>query len=434
MERKTLSAQGMYALVRKQVQGIPEQRRSTSCEISLSDAILSAAALFALKFPSLLQFDQGQSDPTINDNLRTLFGIKRIPCDTTLREILDDVKTSSLQDLFLPLYREAQRGKVLESFVYHEGGYLVSVDGSGFFSSSRIHCKHCLEKHHSSGEVTYHHQMLCAVMVHPGNKEVLPLAPEPIVRQDGESKQDCERKASERLLRRMRKEHPYLKIIVTEDGLYSNGPHLRLLEALSMGYIVGCKPSDHRSLFAHVEGAEKLGEVQHYRRKEGSTEYQFRWMEQVPLNEQHPDLLVNFLEFWETKAGGKKLHMSWVTSLPLCEDTVETVMKGGRARWRIENETFNTLKNLGYQFEHNFGHGYENLSNNLAVVMMLVFLIDQLQQRCSEPFQKALQHSKRKLYLWNRMKGYFLVLRFSSWLDFLHTLGTDEHPVRVDTS
>jgi hypothetical protein len=124
-----------------------------------------------------------------------------------------------------------------------------------------------------------------------------------------------------------------------------------------------------------------------------------------------------------------------VTDLPLNQDTVETVMRGGRARWRIENETFNTLKNLGYQFEHNFGHGYKNLSNNLAVLLMLVFLIDQLQQRASPQFQAALQHCERKLYLWNRMKQYFVVLCFTNWADFFEAIRTPQRrPYRNDSS
>lgn len=353
-----------------------------------------------------------------------------------MREILDPVETAELQKLFLPLYQEAQRGKVLEGFVYHEGAYLLSVDGTGFFSSPTIHCEHCGEKKHKNGETTYHHQMLCGVLVHPRNKEVIPFSPEPIVRQDGQAKQDCERRASERLLRRVRAEHPHLRLIVTEDGLYSNGPHLKLLSELQMGYIVGCKPKDHKTLFDFIDGAEKVGEVQHHRRRDGTTEHQFRFMEGVPLNEEHPHLRVNVLEYWEQKENGSRQHFSWVTDLPLNKDTVETVMRGGRARWRIENETFNTLKHLGYQFEHNYGHGYQNLSNNLAVLLMLVFLIDQLQQLCSPQFQAALQHCERKLYLWNRMKQYFVVLCFTNWADFFEALSTPSkrRPYRNDSS
>jgi hypothetical protein len=68
-------------------------------------------------------------------------------------------------------------------------------------------------------------------------------------------------------------------------------------------------------------------------------------------------------------------------------------MRGGRARWKIENETFNTLKNQGYEFEHNYGHGYKNLSVNLAFLMMLAFLVDQAQLLTSKVVQQALKKS-----------------------------------------
>ena len=59
--------------------------------------------------------------------------------------------------------------------------------------------------------------------------------------------------------------------------------------------------------------------------------------------------------------------------LGLCRERAELLMWGGRARWKIENETFNTLKNQGYHFEHNYGHGYQHLSVVLAMLMLLAF-------------------------------------------------------------
>ena len=109
--------------------------------------------------------------------------------------------------------------------------------------------------------------------------------------------------------------------------------------------------------------------------EDGKTIHRYRFINQVPLNESNQELLVNFLEYWEIK-GDKVRHFSWVTDLTLKKRTVGVVMRGGRARWKIENETFNTLKNQGYHFEHNFGHGKKNLSVNFAVLMMLAFLID----------------------------------------------------------
>jgi len=114
-------------------------------------------------------------------------------------------------------------------------------------------------KEHKNGTVTYEHQMLAAVLVHPDLKEVIPLAPEPIQKQDGSTKNDCERNAARRLLQKIRQEHPRLKLIVVEDGLASNGPHVRDLIACDMHFILGVKPGDHVFLFAQVEDARRRG-------------------------------------------------------------------------------------------------------------------------------------------------------------------------------
>lgn len=126
----------------------------------------------------------------------------------------------------------------------------------------------------------------------------------------------------------------------------------------------------------------------------------------MPLNEAHADLRVHFLAGGETSKG-KVHHCSWVTDLHLNKGTVHRLMQGGRARWRIENETCNTLKNQGYHFEHNFGHGYQHLSVVFAMVMMLAFLVDQVQQLCCPLFQAAWTKWGSKRLLWEKMRALF---------------------------
>ncbi len=154
-----------------------------------------------------------------------------------------------LRGAFKRLFAVLQRGKGLEGFTWLDH-YLLSVDGTGYFSSSRVRCKRCCEKRRRDGRVTYYHQMLGAVLVHPAHREVFPLAPEPIARADGERKNDCERNAAKRLLTHVRREHPHLKLLVVEDALASNGPHIRLLQSLDMRFVLGVKPGDHKHLFA----------------------------------------------------------------------------------------------------------------------------------------------------------------------------------------
>ncbi len=131
----------------------------------------------------------------------------------------------------------------------------------------------------------------------------------------------------------------------------------------------------------------------------------FRYLNGVPRNDANFDLEVNFLEYWEEDPHGRVQHFSWVSDIPIDHTHLMTLMRGARARWKIENETFNTLKNHGYHFEHNFGHGNQYLSTVLMHLMMLAFLIDYIQQRCCRLFQAALTASKGKTRLWRKLRN-----------------------------
>jgi hypothetical protein len=141
----------------------------------------------------------------------------------------------------------------------------------------------------------------------------------------------------------------------------------------------------------------------------------------MPLNKSNPDLLVNFVEYWETSEG-KTQHFSWVTDFTISKLNVFSIMRGGRARWKVENETFNTLKNQGYHFEHNFGHGEKNLSVVFAVLMMLAFLVDQVQQLACELFRAALNKKGSKRSLWEEMRALFHTFELESMMQLFQAI------------
>ena len=433
--RKGLSADALFTLARKGFERVPDHRPADA-EVSLADALMSAFAMFSLKDPSLLAFDERRND----ENLKSIYHIENIPCDTHLRTTLDPLDPELLRPLFKDVFRQLQRGKALEPFVFYQGCYLLSLDGTGYFSSHKIHCPSCMEKVSKSGAVTYYHQMLGAAIVHPDVKEVIPLMPEPIIKQDGETKNDCERNAAKRFFHKLRRDHPHLNLIVIEDALSSNAPHIRELQNYNLHYILGVKEGDHRFLFEHVRQAEREGRVTVWEYVDETTgvRHRFRFINDVPLNESNQDLWVNFLEYWEIHPSGRQQHFSWVTDFRLDEQNVQPIMRGGRARWKIENETFNTLKNQGYQFEHNFGHGEQNLSVVFAMLMMLAFLVDQTQQLCCPLFQAVWKEMGSKKMLWERMRSMFREYLVSSMREIFQALcyGYDRPPLAfcIDSS
>jgi hypothetical protein len=222
--RKHLSADALFRLLRNDFTDITDHRPGNP-DISLTDALMSAFAMFTLKSPSLLAFDRERTE----SNLQRVYGMKRVPCNASMREILDPVEPEFLRPLFKHVFRALQRGKALEDMVFVQGHYLLALAGTGYFSSNQIHCESCLETHHRNSTVTYHHQMLGAALIHPDKRAVIPLMPEPIVKQDGTDKNACERNAAKRFITKLRQDHPHLNLIVTEDSRSSNAPHIQVL-------------------------------------------------------------------------------------------------------------------------------------------------------------------------------------------------------------
>lgn len=404
--RKHLNADAINRMLYKHFAKIPDSRQG-NITISMSDAFMSGYAMFSLKDPSLLAFDERRN---IDDNLHSIYGIQNAPSDTQMRTILDKVEPDELRASFKIPFRALQRGKALEPMKFYKGCYLVSLDGTGFFSSKKLFSDICLvKKNKKTGELTYYLQMLGASIVHPDFKEVVPLAPEFIVKQDGETKNDCERNAAKRFFEKLRKDHPHLPIIITEDSLSSNAPHIWEAEKYNLHYILGVKEGDHSFLFKHVRESRDAGRTVEFEIEDEENPqivHRFSFINRVPLNASNQDLLVNFIEYWEVSPD-KTQHFSWVTDFTVTKSNVYQLMRGGRARWKIENETFNTLKNQGYHFEHNYGLGKEYLSLVFAMLMMLAFLVDQTQQLSCKLFRAVWLKLGSKRALWERMRSIF---------------------------
>jgi len=388
-------------------------------KFSLVDCLMCGIAMFELKYPSLLQFDNdSRKDGTLQHNLKSLFGVTAVPSDTYFRERLDPIDSHELQRPIDEIIKLLVAKNKLIKYKYNvdpdvtDESYIVSFDATGTFSSHEVHCESCCVKNHKDGTVTYYHQTLAAVMVHPDCKTVLPLAIEPITKKDGATKNDCEHNATKRLLVTLRESYPDKKMIIVMDGLYADSVIVSLLKQLKFSFIITAKETDLKYLFDEYKVSKKQEFSTKYP-KEPELNYQFA--DNISLNDAHHEIKVNVLECIETN-GSKKTKFCWITNLSLTKKTAKRIARAGRSRWKIENETFNTLKNQGYNFEHNFGHGQKNLGTVFAYLMFIAFLIDQAQQLCCEFFQRALAQCVSKIRLWRKMCALFCEYFVDSWL------------------
>jgi Transposase DDE domain len=411
--RKSLTLDGLIKDLGTYFSTIKDSRKGNS-SYSLRDVLMTGYAIFSLKYPSLLNLES-RTEIT-EENLKKVYGLGDIISDSGLRKVLDNVSWRHLRHYFLEHFKQLKKLGIVQNFRYLKDYNLVSIDGVEYFNSKKIHCPCCLEKKLSNGDVLYSHSMLCAAMVHPKAKDVFILGAEPIEKQDGQQKNDCEQNALKRMMNWFSTHFKEEKLIFLQDALFGTAPAIGTILANHWDFIISAKQGSHESLYKSFEQKLKIGQglKKQLVEQEGKT-YEFHWMNNQPLNGSHPDIRVNFLHCKETDKKGKVQIFSWITSLEITAKNVLAVMEAGRSRWKIENETFNTLKNQGYQFEHNYGHGYECLSNVFAMLMLIAFTIDQLVQHCSQTFQVLWKVSKTKVKLWENIRGIFF---FKSYENF----------------
>jgi hypothetical protein len=276
------------------------------------------------------------------------------------------------------------------------GGYTaIAVDGTGYYSSNSIKCPHCLIKSRKNGE-EYYHQMVGACIVNPDKKIVLPVFGEPITLQDGKTKNDCEYNAFKRLIPKLEQILPNARKLILLDGLFANGPVIRLMQFCLMEFITVIKEGYVLVQTERLAAQNELESRSWYKSKNQQIKCTAKWANGLILNGANPDVKVNFLQYEEidTQTGKVIYANKWITSLAIRSSIVKEFVKTARSRWKIENETFNVLKKQGYNLEHNYGHGKKFLSSLLALIMLLAFLVDQLTQATNVFFQKALKEAK----------------------------------------
>lgn len=374
----------------------------------LSDLLGIAFAMFSLKDSSLSSF-RNQYDVRA-ENLERIYGVTSLPGDTALREGLDEVNPSELQGLFKPQLDYLKEQKVLSNR-YVLGGYVgVSVDGTGHYCSGIKGCPQCMVKNHGNGKTTYYHQLLGAVAMHPNESTVFPVACEAIVKQDGKKKNDCELNASKRIIPQIREALGEEKILVVFDALYANGPHIKALQKEKMSYIIGTKGETFVDV--QVNRLKEEGKMESHKWKTDKKKYVAYFKNDLILNGKHKDMQTNYFEVTEIdiKTGKQTFYSTWITDILIDCENIRELVEVARSRWKIENETFNTLKNQGYHLEHNYGHGKKYLATNFAILTFLAFLTDQIAQHLDKEFQVAKKVCKTFKSLWEKVRSVFYLM------------------------
>jgi hypothetical protein len=411
--------------LRQDLAGVPEHRRGRNTQYEIADAGLGAFSVFYMQSPSFLAHQRDMERKKGENNAQGLFGVERIPSDGQIRNLLDPVEPGALYERFWQIYRDLDEGGHLDKYVGVGGTRLISLDGSQYFSSQEIHCPNCRVA--VGDEKTYYsHSVMMAVVCAPGQKHVICLDPEFITPQDGHEKQDCEQQAAKRWVERnAQRFEPWSTTILTDD-LHCHYPLCELLLNHQLHFILTCKPESHKALYEELGLLERVeGAISTKVERKWNGRYHerwvYRWAEHLPLRGDLKTLMVNWCELIiSNEATGEQLyHNAWATDHILNEQLVVEVVANGRSRWKVENEGFNVLKNRGYNFEHNYGHGQQHLSTVLLTLLMLAFLFHTVLGLSCWMYQAVRRELATRRTFFNDLRALTRYLYFSSWQQLL---------------
>jgi hypothetical protein len=410
----------------------PDKRGGRGGNIAMADFGLSAFSLFFMQSESFLSHQLALEKGHTRTNCQTLFGMERIPTDNYIRDNLDPVDPTYIEPLFHRLEEELKAGAMKTAFGRLGGRTLIALDGTEYFCSYKIKCPQCLSRNLTNGETQYYHTLLSATVVAPGTNRVVPLMPEFIARQDGAEKQDCERNAAKRWLDKHSDRVKPLQPVYLGDDLFACYPIAERIFANGDDYIFTCKEGSHKGLYDFISGASPEKHEEKVRKRSSSEIFRYRWIKNVPLRDGKDVMKVNWVGFEIFDAKGKRKYtMAWVTSLAVSKDNVAEIVACGRARWKIENESFNVMKNHGYELEHNFGHGKRFLAMNLAAFNLLAFAWHSILDLLEPPWQAAREAAAKRTRFFTNLVTLTAFLVFPDWQTFLKSLATHEIPDHV---
>ena len=407
---------------------LPDGRTGENVTYSMRDAAMAAFSVFYMQSPSFLAYQEAMQGREQRNNAASLFGIKKIPSDPQIRNLLDPVTPADLSAPFWEVFDLLEEGGELQPYRSLAGQWLVSLDGTQYFGSTKIHCKRCTVTVRNEIEY-YAHTAITPVLVAPGEKRVIALEPEFIQPQDGQLKQDCERNAGKRWLARHAEHLAQHGVTVLGDDLYCNQPFCEQVLRQKLNFIFTCKPDSHTALYTEVALLTRIAAVEQVTQRHwtgsGHEMWTYRYVNDVPLRAGADALRVNWCELTIVhETTGEQLdHNAFATNHRLTAQNVPATVAAGRARWKIENENNNVLKNYGYHLEHNFGHGAQYLSMILVLLNVLAFLFHTVLDLCDPVYQRLRTHLRVRMTFFNDLRALTRYMFFESWdhlLNFMY--------------
>ncbi len=380
-------------------------------DYKLSELITAGIAMFLFKEGSRNAFNNDRQEENFPKNYKKIFKM-RLPHMDTVDGVMRKLKEKELEELKTSMVRNLLEKRSLHKFRFLKHWFIVAVDGSGILSFSEKHCERCTHTTSKNGKITYFHNVLEAKLI-CYNGFSISLLTEWIENSEGDyKKQDCEQKAFKRLQKRLNMLYPRLPICITADGLYPNEPFFEICKNNKWSFVVTFQDGNLPSVWKKVEQLKSITTNNKYSEsiveKGKKIHRDYCWINEIDYKGHK----LNWIECKETVMNQddeeKKISgFVYLTGIKISRSNVAEVVQTGRLRWKIENEGFNTQKNLGYNLEHKYSRVSWLAAKNYYQCLQIGHLINQLLELSSK-FRELLKGKITIKHLWKCMIGFLI--------------------------
>lgn len=338
--------------------------------------------MFLLKLESRRQIDFHFNTPRFISQLQYLCGVplERAPDNDTLAYACERLDPAQLHKARLHIIRSLIRSHALDESRLLNQFWTLAIDATGRVTYHERHCEHCLTAtSKSTGKTTYYHNILEAKLVTPGGF-AFSVASEFIENESADvKKQDCELRAFYRMAPQLKKDFPQLPVCILADSLYAAAPFFKIVLMNKWHFIATFKEGAIPTLFDEFRTLAKLSPENSITRRDDKVLQIFTWVNHLD----YADMKLSVLECVETNVEtGEKKRFVWITDMEVSHSNYPAIAKGGRLRWKIENEGFNTQKNGGYALEHAFCSDNTG-AKNFYLLLQIAHIINQLMEKGS---------------------------------------------------
>ena len=409
---------------------MPDPRKAQGKQYRIDEMMMGGLTLFLLKEGSRNQMNNHRRDGYFCKHYHQMFAMN-LPHQDQVSEVLCALPYSELEQLKMDLMSALFEQKWLRQYRLLDRYYMVAVDATGVMSFEERHCEHCLTKTSKSGKTTYFHYVLEAKLVtHDGH--ALSLASEWIENPEGEfEKQDCELKAFIRLAAKLKKQYPRLPVCILSDGLYPCETTFKICKEYDWKFICVLQDNSLKTVQEELTLTRRRKAVAEYMsvRKGWYIGEEYRYQTAI---EYHKNYVLNWVQCIETRNKKQKSNkqssqsqllptnpqpppqtsnFEYVTNIIPDKNNVRAIVYGGRLRWKIENQGFNTQKNDEYELQHKYCRNSYNGLKNYYTLLQIGHAINQLIEKgkCMTEILK-LRPKETVRNLWNKLKHYMILI------------------------